>query len=199
MHWFPGNVGDGSELCTAILFLYLKNFVTIAYCCVQTACRMDLFTKARDAGIQTDFIDGQGHRHVTDEAALRIILDALPGRAPHRLLGGVVVIRCGQPARTEFAEAARFPLRWKIVAGLAVIAEGETGHRIVDWPEDLPIGSYRLQLTDASSVTEEVPFIVAPLRAFGGDFDRCWLLAVQLTASGRPAIGVSAISAISKG
>ena len=180
MHWFPGNVGDGSELCTAILFLYLKNFVTIAYCCVQTACRMDLFTKARDAGIQTDFIDGQGHRHVTDEAALRIILDALPGRAPHRLLGGVVVIRCGQPARTEFAEAARFPLRWKIVAGLAVIAEGETGHRIVDWPEDLPIGSYRLQLTDASSVTEEVPFIVAPPRAFGGDFDRCWLLAVQL-------------------
>jgi 4-alpha-glucanotransferase len=180
VHWFPGNVGDGSELCTAILFLYLKNFVTIAYCCVQTACRMDLFTKARDAGIQTDFIDGQGHRHVTDEAALRIILDALPGRAPHRLLGGVVVIRCGQPARTEFAEAARFPLRWKIVAGLAVIAEGETGHRIVDWPEDLPIGSYRLQLTDASSVTEEVPFIVAPPRAFGGDFDRCWLLAVQL-------------------
>jgi len=180
VHWFPGNVGDGSELCTAILFLYLKNFVTIAYCCVQTACRMDLFTKARDAGIQTDFIDGQGHRHVTDEAALRIILDALPGRAPHRLLGGVVVIRCGQPARTEFAEAARFPLRWKIVAGLAVIAEGETGHRIVDWPEDLPIGSYRLQLTDASSVTEEVAFIVAPPRAFGGDFDRCWLLAVQL-------------------
>ena len=180
MHWFPGNVGDGSELCTAILFLYLKNFVTIAYCCVQTACRMDLFTKARDAGIQTDFIDGQGHRHVTDEAALRIILDALPVRVPHRLLGGVVVIRCGQPARTEFAEAARFPLRWKIVAGLAVIAEGETGHRIVDWPEDLPIGSYRLQLTDASSVTEVVSFIVAPPRAFGGDFDRCWLLAVQL-------------------
>ena len=28
--------------------------------------------------------------------------------------------------------------------------------------------------------TEEVPLIVAPARAFGGDFDRCWLLAVQL-------------------
>ena len=28
-HWFPGNAGDGSELSTAILFLHLKNFVTI--------------------------------------------------------------------------------------------------------------------------------------------------------------------------
>jgi 4-alpha-glucanotransferase len=35
-------------------------------------------------------------------------------------------------------------------------------------------------LTDASSVTEEAPLIVAPPRAFDGDFDRCWLLAVQL-------------------
>jgi 4-alpha-glucanotransferase len=141
---------------------------------------MDLFAKAKDAGIQTDFIDGQGHRHVTDKAALRIILDALPARAPHRLLDGVVVIRCGQPARTELTEAATFPLHWKIVEGLTVIAHGETGQRIVEWPAELPIGSFRLQLTDASSVTEDVPFIVAPPRAFGGDFDRCWLLAVQL-------------------
>ena len=27
-HWFPGNVGDGSELNTAILFLHLENFAT---------------------------------------------------------------------------------------------------------------------------------------------------------------------------
>ena len=30
------------------------------------------------------------------------------------------------------------------------------------------------------SATEEVPLLSAPERAFGGDFDRCWLLAVQL-------------------
>jgi 4-alpha-glucanotransferase len=35
-------------------------------------------------------------------------------------------------------------------------------------------------LTDASSFTEEAPLIVAPPRAFDGDFDRSWLLAVQL-------------------
>ena len=47
---------------------------------------MDLFTKAKELGIQTEFIDGQGHRHVTDAAALKIILDALPAQAPRRLL-----------------------------------------------------------------------------------------------------------------
>jgi 4-alpha-glucanotransferase len=61
-----------------------------------------------------------------------------------------------------------------------VIAEGETNDSIIAWPEDLPVGSYRLHLTDASSVTADSPLIVAPPRAFDGDFDRCWLLSVQL-------------------
>jgi 4-alpha-glucanotransferase len=141
---------------------------------------MDLFTKAKQLGIQTEFIDGQGHRHVTDATALRIILDALPIRVPHRFLSGAVVIRSGQPARTELSHAATFPLSWKIVADLKVIAEGETNDRNLVWPEGLPVGAYRLHLTDASSHSEQVPLIVAPPRAFGGDFDRCWLLAVQL-------------------
>jgi 4-alpha-glucanotransferase len=140
---------------------------------------MDLFTKAKERGIQTEFIDGQGHRHVTDPAALKIILDALPVRLPHRFLKGAVAIRSGQPSRTEL-QAATFPLRWKIVAGLKVIAQGETRDRGIAWPSDLPVGAYRLHLTDAAAVTEEVPLIVAPQQAFGGDFDRCWLLAVQL-------------------
>ena len=42
------------------------------------------------------------------------------------------------------------------------------------------MGVHRLQLTDAASTTEDVPLMSAPERAFGGDFDRCWLLAVQL-------------------
>jgi 4-alpha-glucanotransferase len=141
---------------------------------------MDLFTQAAELGIQTEFVDGQGHRHVTDTAALKIILDALPVRLPHRFLDQAVVIRPGQPSRSELTQAATFPLRWKIVAGLKVIAEGETGGRTIVWPSDLPVGSYRLHLTDASAFSEEMPLIVAPPRAFSGDFDRCWLLAVQL-------------------
>jgi 4-alpha-glucanotransferase len=141
---------------------------------------MDLFAKAAELGIQTEFIDGQGHRHVTEAAALEIILNALPVRAPHRFLDRPVVLRSGQPAQTGFRDAVTLPLRWKIVAGLKVIAQGQAGDRIVAWPADLPVGSYRLHLTDASLLSEDVPFIVAPPKAFGGDFDRSWILAVQL-------------------
>ena len=141
---------------------------------------MDLFTKAKELGIQTEFFDGQGHRHVTDAAALKIIIDAMPLRAPHRFLGEAVVVRSGQPAPTELSQAATFPVRWKIVADLKVIAEGETRDGVIAWPLDMPVGSYRLNLTDAASFSEEAPLIVAPPRAFGGDFERCWLLAVQL-------------------
>jgi 4-alpha-glucanotransferase len=141
---------------------------------------MDLFTKAAELGIQTDFIDGQGHRRVTEAAALEIILNSLPARVPHRFLNGPVVLRSGQPFRTEFRDAVTFPLQWKIVADLKVIAQGATGDRVITWPADLPVGSYRLHLSDASLLSEQVPFIVAPPKAFGGDFDRSWLLAVQL-------------------
>ncbi len=141
---------------------------------------MDLYTKAKNLGIQIEFLDGQGHRHVTDAEALKIILDALPVRKPYRFLEQAVVVRSGRPSRAELSHAATFPLRWKIVAGLKVIAQGETEDRVIVWPADLPVGSYRLRLTDASSFTEEAPLIVAPPKAFGGNFDRCWLLAVQL-------------------
>ncbi|MGZ5876496.1 MAG: 4-alpha-glucanotransferase [Bradyrhizobium sp.] len=148
---------------------------------------MDLFIRARELGIQTEFVDGQGHRHVTDAVALKIILDALPERVPYRFLSEAVVIRYGHPARTVLNQAATLPLKWKIVAGPTVIAQGEagdregdTGDRVIVWPADLPEGTYRLHLTDASSFTEEVPLIVAPPNAYQGDFDRGWLLAVQL-------------------
>ena len=169
------------ELNTAILFLHLENFATFRYRCVQTACRMDLFTKAKDLGIQTEFIDGQGHRHVTDAAALKIILDALPVRSPHRFLeaAGRDPVRAG-PRRPGSAQAATFPLRWKIVAVLRLSRRARPATGVIAWPADLPEGAYRLHLTDAASFTEEAPLIVAPPRAFGGDFDRCWLLAVQL-------------------
>jgi 4-alpha-glucanotransferase len=141
---------------------------------------MNLFTRAKDLGIQTEFVDGQGHHHVTDAVALKIILDALPARVPSRFLNEAVVVRSGQPSRTEFDQAATFPLRWKIASGVEIIAEGEICNPVLVWPANLPEGSYRLHLTDAACVTEEVPLTVAPPKAFGGDFERSWLVAVQL-------------------
>jgi 4-alpha-glucanotransferase len=142
---------------------------------------MDLFTQAKNLGILTEFVDGQGIRHVTGEIALRLIVDAFPTRIPCRFIeDGAVVIRTGQPARSELGEAAKLPLSWKIDAGPGIIREGEADGRTIVWPQELPVGTYRLLLTDAAKVTEEVPFVVAPHRAYGGDFDRGWLLAVQL-------------------
>ncbi len=141
---------------------------------------MDLFTRAKELGIQTEFVDGQGHRHVTDAAALKIILDALPVRTPNRFLDGAVVIRSGEPSRIVLNEAASAPVHWMIVAGQRVMAQGEADDHAIVWPDDLPEGSYRLNLTDASSFSEEVPLIVSPAKAHHGDFDRGWLLAVQL-------------------
>lgn len=147
---------------------------------MQTACLMDLYSKAAELGIQTGFHDGQGHWHTTDAAALKIILDAMPVRAPHRFLEQTVVVRAGQAERSYLTEATSLPLKWEILDGVKVIAEGETGERSILWPLDLPIGVWRLRLTDASLFSEEAPVIVAPAKAFRGEFDRSWILAAQL-------------------
>ena len=141
---------------------------------------MDLYVKAKDLGIMTDYIDGQGHHRVTDPAALKAILDALPPQAPRRLADLPVVIRTGHPARTGLAPSAQPPVAWKITAGGKILAEGKAADRTVVWPQDLPVGIHRLHLSDAGAASEELPLLVAPARAFDGDFDRCWLLAVQL-------------------
>ena len=141
---------------------------------------MDVYTQAKQLGIQTEFVDGQGHRHVTDATALKIILNALPERIPFRLLDGPVVIRAGRTSRTELSPAAALPVAWKVVAGEKIVAQGEASRRTIAWPSGWQQGIYRLQLTDAASLNEDVPLIVSPPKAYGGDFDRGWLLAVQL-------------------
>ncbi|MDU1671860.1 MAG: 4-alpha-glucanotransferase, partial [Bradyrhizobium sp.] len=141
---------------------------------------MDLFSQAHSLGILTEFYDGQGQRRVTDEAALKIIVEAFPRPTPHRLLNDAVVIRAGQPARSRLNEAAQLPVRWTIKRGDVEAASGETQDGLLEWPADLAVGSYRVQLTDASSCREDLPLLVAPGQAFSGDFDRVWLLAVQL-------------------
>ena len=114
---------------------------------------MDLFAKAADLGIQTEYFDGQGHRRTTGADALQIILDAMPARAPRRLLSQPVVVRRGRQPRSEVSDAARFPLHWKITLGPAVVAEGTAHERAIDWPGDLAVGTYRLHLADASGFT----------------------------------------------
>lgn len=141
---------------------------------------MDLFDRARELDIQTDFVDGGGHHHVTDPAALRLILDALPPRVPYRFLDGAVVIRSGRPSQTTIKDTAALPLQWTIVSGPEIIAGGEAEGHTISWPSGLPVGVYRLHVTDASSFSEDTSLIVSPEKAYPGDFGRAWLIAVQL-------------------
>lgn len=145
---------------------------------------MNLYSQAHNLGILTEFFDGQGQRHVTDEAALKIIIDALPAQVPRRLLDAAVVIRAGQPSRSKLGDSATLPVTWTVRRRdpheEIVVASGNATESLIDWPGDLPVGSYRLELADAASCREQVSLIVAPQKAFGGDFDRGWLLAVQL-------------------
>lgn len=140
---------------------------------------MTLFAKARDLGIQTEFIDGQGRPHVTAADALAAIFEALPPQADRRLLDGPVVVRQGRAAHSTLLPGARLPVRWEIAGETGLIA-GETGNGKIEWPARLPPGVSRLTLFDAAGASEQVPLVVAPEKAFGGDFDRGWLLAVQL-------------------
>jgi 4-alpha-glucanotransferase len=141
---------------------------------------MDLFAKAAELGIQTGFHDGQGQWHTTNAAALEIILNALPVRAPRRFLDHVVALRAGEGGRTALTEAATSPLKWEVWAGDILMAEGSANGREIAWPADLPVGVHRLRLADASLYSEETALVVAPGKAYAGTFDRSWIIAVQL-------------------
>ena len=139
-----------------------------------------LIAQAKARGIQAEYIDALGKLRVTDPAALRSILEALPEKAVHRFVSGPVVVRANRAVHTELTDAVALPLRWKIVRGAQIVARGKTGERAISWPADLPLGYYRLVLTDTKGAEEEVPLMVVPERAFAGRPDRGWLLAVQL-------------------
>ena len=97
---------------------------------------MDLFTKAAELGIQTEYFDGQGHRHVTDAAALKIIIDAMPVRVPHRFLRSPVVVRLGQkppiaPYQNRYnAHSHKESLLIRLETDTGLVGWGETP---VDW------------------------------------------------------------------
>jgi 4-alpha-glucanotransferase len=141
---------------------------------------MDLLAQAKTKGIQAEFIDALGKQRVTAPDALTSILTALPEKRAYRFVSGAVVVRIGRQPRTELTEAAKLPLRWSVVNEAEVVAHGEARERVIIWPHDLRPGYHRLKLVDASGAEEEAPLIVAPERAFTGEFDRGWLLAAQL-------------------
>ena len=93
--------------------------------------------------------------------------------------GGAVVIRASREAETRLEDAVA-PLKWKIMAGGATLASGGSEDNVIRWPAGLAIGSYRLHIVDGKGRRDEVPLVVTVERAFGGDFERGFLVAAQL-------------------
>lgn len=141
---------------------------------------MDVFAKARELGIDTEFIDGQGQGHRIAHEALDSLTAAIPPPQTGRLLTGPIVVRRNAFVPIALASTAVFPVQWKILADEDVVAEGAVDDRAVLFPENIPVGNYCLRLCDAHAIREQWPLIVAPATAYQGEFERSWLLAVQL-------------------
>ena len=85
---------------------------------------------------------------MTDEAALKIVLEALPPQTPgtESTAGRGPA---GKAARAALLPGAKLPTTWKITAGERVIAKKHRpwpGHRA---PRGACRGVYRLEVTDA--------------------------------------------------
>ncbi|MEH6950989.1 4-alpha-glucanotransferase [Nitrobacter sp. NHB1] len=142
---------------------------------------MDVYSKARDLGIDLEFVDGQGHRHVVNGERLSAILDGLPSLSQRLYLKQPVVIVIGSGACRVPVDAAANGIGWRIVERNAVVARGRVAGATIELPQSMAIGAYRLELEIGSGDTfDAVPLLVTPAVAYQGSFDRVWVLSVQL-------------------
>ena len=140
---------------------------------------MDVLSKAAELGIETSFIDATGQHRTIDPSALQMLLDAVPDVPLRRLLPHAIVCRDGRECSAVAVNEAA-SVKWQIAnESGAAIAEGTSHDHHVTLPSVTP-GIYCLRVADANGGEEQANLISTPARAFAGDFDRVWILAVQL-------------------
>src|SRR3569833_2627187 len=107
---------------------------------------MNIFDEAQNLGILTEFYDGQGVRNVTDEAALKLIVEAFPKSPPHRLLAGPVVVRSGRAAHSQLGVETALPVELTILSQNdghdEVASSGKATERGGGGPGGRPGGAY---------------------------------------------------------
>jgi 4-alpha-glucanotransferase len=140
---------------------------------------LDIQAEARRAGVLPDYVDARGHHQHVPVETLRRVLDALPAPS-HDPSAQPIVHRVGSgPVDVSHAQGsvARFMLR----AGDQFVSEGRPSDDGLHLPNDLSPGEYRLDLlTEDGQVCSTRSLLVVPTTAFQGEFDRVWVLAVQL-------------------
>ena len=95
---------------------------------------MDVYSKARELGIDLEFVDGQGHRHVVKAERLRAILDGLPSPSRHPYLKQpVVIVADARDCRVPI-DAEANGLGWRLVERNAVLARGSVAGATINLP-----------------------------------------------------------------
>jgi len=136
--------------------------------------------KAARLGIAESFTDATGHRRAITREALERLMVSLPVPPERRILPSSLISRGGPRASCGLPEHVQLPLRWTVLgANGTAEAEGSVDARTLALPS-LPEGIHRLRVRDESGAEEDVNLLTVPERAFGGTFDRVWILAVQL-------------------
>lgn len=140
---------------------------------------MDVLSKAVQLGIETSFIDATGQHRIIDPSALEMLLQAVPDAPLRRLLPEAVMCRHSREC-LPVAVSGEVPIKWQIASDRGdVVAEGMSHDRDLDLPP-VKQGVYRFRVVDANGSDEQTNLISVPECAFSGDFDRVWILAVQL-------------------
>jgi 4-alpha-glucanotransferase len=142
-------------------------------------------------GIDSEYLDGHGVLRTVDPTTLGRILEIVScGRSPPKrhLLPATVVLRRGRGTASALPDVPSSALiEWAVMSGETKLASGAV--RSGGWrlPDDLPVGTYQLDITisaRAGQADERANLLLAPERAYGGrdfaDGRRVWALAVQL-------------------
>jgi 4-alpha-glucanotransferase len=143
-------------------------------------CSMDLRAKAAELGIETSFVDATGQERVLDPSALELLLESVPRKPNHELFTSDLIQRGEQPFAPLPLERAIRPFTCQLRDAL-----NEVQAQDVSWTDNVAEipkhwGVYNLSVKDADGIEDAVNVLSVPARAFDGDFDRVWILAVQL-------------------
>ena len=146
---------------------------------------MDLLEKAARFGIDPSFTDGYGQTRSSDPGALQRVIDALGPSHRGGYLDGPLVARsraAGGRQNIDLSQLA-LPLHaWQLVDGAGrIVCEGDAlSARGQPDVSNLTNGVYRLYAVEEGGEKDQTCLIAAPDKAFGGNFERRWILALQL-------------------
>jgi 4-alpha-glucanotransferase len=141
---------------------------------------MDLHAEAAELGIDTSFVDVTGHNRTVDPLALQILVKSVPVKPQHRLLTGDLIWRGDHRPSAELSDRSNCAMKWQLYdehhmpMAEGICSEGNISPIADAW------GIHALTVTDADGICDTINVLSVPQKAFEGDFDRVWILAVQL-------------------